>query len=100
MEKSPYELVQSFDENLWRQGMSALLVEHTQPALDALLHLLSDKAWRKREAAAKTLVEWGPEVIPALVERLSLQNLDECYWLTFVLGISRTPWAGPRSASS
>ncbi|RCK78303.1 MAG: Adenylate cyclase [Candidatus Ozemobacter sibiricus] len=86
MEKSPYELVQSFDENLWRQGLSALLVEHTQPALDALLRLLSDKAWRKREAAAKTLIEWGPEVIPAVVERLSIQNLDECYWLTHVLG--------------
>ncbi|NLI79965.1 MAG: hypothetical protein GX442_26405 [Candidatus Riflebacteria bacterium] len=91
MEKSPYELVQSFDENLWRQGMSALLVEHTQPALDTLLHLLSDKAWRKREAAAKTLVEWGPEVIPALVERMSLQNLDECYWLTHILGHFEDP---------
>ena len=91
MEKSPYELVQGFDETLWRQGLTALLVEHTQPALDALLRLLSDKAWRKREAAAKTLMEWGSDLVPTLVERLNVQNLDECYWITNVLGHFEDP---------
>ncbi len=86
MEKSAYELINSFDENLWKQGIEALLVEHTDEAAEALIALLADKTWRKREKTAKTLVEWGPELIPRLLTKMSPRNLDEMYWIFFVLG--------------
>ncbi|MBP7634404.1 HEAT repeat domain-containing protein [Candidatus Ozemobacteraceae bacterium] len=86
MEKSPYELINSFDETLWRQGLEALVVEHTPASVEAIFHLLSDKAWRKREAAAKALIEWGPDIVAMLVPRLNLQNPDEFYWILHVIG--------------
>ncbi|HOY68655.1 MAG TPA: HEAT repeat domain-containing protein [Candidatus Ozemobacteraceae bacterium] len=86
MEKSPYELIHSFDETLWRQGLEALVVEHSPASVEAIFGLLSDKAWRKREAAAKSLVEWGPEIIPVLLPRLNAQNPDEFYWILYIIG--------------
>lgn len=86
MHRSPYELVKSYDENLWREGLALLLVERSLQALEAIISVLSDKVWKKREAAAKTLIEWGEEIIPHVVARISPSNLDECYWLSYVLG--------------
>lgn len=86
MEKSPYELINSFDETLWRQGLEALVIEHTPAATEAIFNLLSDKAWRKRESAAKSLIEWGPDIVSMLVPRLDSQKPDELYWILHILG--------------
>jgi len=91
LDKSPYELIESFDETLWRQGLEALSVEHTTSAIEALVGLLSDKTWRKRESAAKALIEWGPEVVPVIIQRLNPQNTDEFYWLLHILGHFNDP---------
>lgn len=86
MDKNPYQLIQSFDESVWRQGLQSLGVEHTLDAANAIIDLLSDKIWRKRETAARTLVEWGPEIVQLIVGRLSPENNDELYWVLHVLG--------------
>ena len=86
MSRSPYELINSFDESLWREGLSSLLIEHNEKALTAIISMLSDNAWHKREAAAKTLSEWGPELSATLIARLNENNFDEFYWLLFVIG--------------
>ncbi|MBI3039808.1 hypothetical protein HYY75_12315 [bacterium] len=86
MEKSTHELIASSDELLWKQGCEALSVEHTDSACIALIGLLGDKIWRKREFAAKFLIEWGPEVVPNLVKSLDETLPDHFYWSLFVLG--------------
>lgn len=86
MDKTPYQLIQSFDESVWRQGLQSLGVEHTLDAANAIIDLLSDKIWRKREVAARTLIEWGPEIVPLIAGRLSAGNNDELYWVLHVLG--------------
>ncbi|GAB4274821.1 MAG: hypothetical protein Kow0029_15430 [Candidatus Rifleibacteriota bacterium] len=86
MERSPYELIRSTDEALWREGLNALLIDHSKQACDTIISVLSDKSWHKREAASKVLNEWGPEVIGYIQDRLNVNNQDEFYWLLNVLG--------------
>jgi len=86
MEKSPYELIKSTDESLWREGLNALLIDHSDRACEAVISVLSDKAWHKREAAAKILNEWGEGVTLYIQNRLNESSHDEFYWLLNVLG--------------
>ncbi|PKL48332.1 MAG: hypothetical protein CVV42_10175, partial [Candidatus Riflebacteria bacterium HGW-Riflebacteria-2] len=86
MSRSPYELVKSTDDALWREGLGALLIEHTPESGTAIIGMLCDKAWHKREAAAKALLEWGPEISPLVLKHLNEQNQDQFYWLLHVLG--------------
>jgi class 3 adenylate cyclase len=86
MDRSPYELIKSTDEALWREGLNGLLIEQSQQACEAVISVLSDRAWHKREAAARILCEWGDEVIPIIQGKLNDQNHDELYWLLNVLG--------------
>ncbi|MBF0500318.1 MAG: HEAT repeat domain-containing protein [Candidatus Riflebacteria bacterium] len=86
MDKTPNELIASFDESLWRQGIEALAIEHTLIAAETLIGLLSDIMWRKREAAAKALIEWGVDIVPLLLNRANSQNKDELYWVLYVIG--------------
>lgn len=86
MSKSPYELIKSSDESLWREGLNALLIEHSAQSCAAIITVLSDRTWHKREAAAKVLLEWGPEIVNAVVDRLSDDNPDQLYWLLHILG--------------
>jgi HEAT repeat protein len=86
MEKSPYELIKSTDESLWREGLNALLIDHSDKACEAVISVLSDKAWHKREAAAKILNEWGEGVTLYIQNRLNESSHDEFYWLLNVLG--------------
>ncbi len=86
MSRSPYDLIKNTDDALWREGLSALLIDHSNEAALAVLALLSDKAWHKREAAAKTLIEWGPGISKLLVANLDENNPDQFYWILYVLG--------------
>lgn len=86
MGRSPYELIKSTDEALWREGLAALLIEHTPEAGLAIISMLGDQAWYKRETAAKTLLEWGPEISDLVCNQLSESNLDQHYWLLYILG--------------
>lgn len=86
MSRSPYELIKSTDDALWREGLSALLIDHSPDAGKAVISILCDKAWHKREAAAKTLLEWGPEISELLQQHLSENNLDQFYWILNILG--------------
>lgn len=86
MERSPYELIKSTDEALWREGLNALLIDHSDQACEAIISILSDRAWHKRESAARVLHEWGQEVVGLIQNRLDISNPDEFYWLLFVLG--------------
>ncbi len=86
MSRSPYELINSTDDALWREGLNALLIEHSADAVRAIISLLSDKAWHKREAAAKTLREWGEDISDLLEGSLSEANVDQFYWILNILG--------------
>lgn len=86
MEKSPYELIKSTDEALWREGLNALLIDHSQKACLAVISILSDRAWHKREAAARILNEWGEGIAEIIQQQLNERNPDEFYWLLNVLG--------------
>ncbi|HNV72997.1 MAG TPA: HEAT repeat domain-containing protein, partial [Candidatus Ozemobacteraceae bacterium] len=86
VEKSPYELIKSFDESLWRQGLEALVVERSPESCQAIVGVLSDKIWKKRETAAKFLVEWGSDITPILCSHTATRNFDELYWLLHILG--------------
>ncbi len=86
MDRSPYELIKSTDDSLWREGLGALLIEHTEHAGQAIISMLSDKAWHKRESAARALLDWGPEVVDIIIGQLNETNLDQFYWLLNVLG--------------
>ncbi len=86
MSRSPYELIKSTDDALWREGLAALLIEHTPESAAAIINILCDKAWHKREAAAKALLEWGPEIGPQILSHLNEHNQDQFYWLLHVLG--------------
>ncbi|KAF1080592.1 MAG: hypothetical protein GQF41_3002 [Candidatus Rifleibacterium amylolyticum] len=86
MSRSPYELIKSTDDALWREGLGALLIEHTPESGAAIIGMLCDKAWHKREAAAKALLEWGPEIGPLILDHLNEQNHDQFYWMLHVLG--------------
>ncbi len=86
VEKSPYELIKSFDESLWRQGLEALVVERSPESCKAIIGVLSDKVWKKRETAARFLVEWGKDIAPILCQHTSTKNFDELYWLLHILG--------------
>ncbi len=83
---TPYTLVKSFDENLWRLGLEGLAREQTPDAFRALLDLLGDKLWRKREAAAKVLIAMGDQVVPQTAAEITPDHLDQYYWGLFVLG--------------
>jgi HEAT repeat protein/class 3 adenylate cyclase len=86
MDRSPYDLIKSTDESLWREGLNSLLIEHSPKACEAVISVLSDRAWHKREAAAHCLVEWGDEILQTIKNKLDENNQDEFYWLLFVLG--------------
>ncbi|HNX76635.1 MAG TPA: HEAT repeat domain-containing protein [Candidatus Rifleibacterium sp.] len=86
MSRSPYELVKSTDDALWREGLNSLLIDHGTDAAQAVIEILSDKAWHKREAAAKTLIQWGPAVCSQLAQTLDEANPDQFYWVLYVLG--------------
>ncbi|NCB37461.1 MAG: hypothetical protein EOM80_01720 [Erysipelotrichia bacterium] len=86
MGRSPYQLIKTTDEALWREGLGALLIDHSQQAASAIISVLDDKAWNKREAAAKTLLEWGSEITDLIQTHLNDNNLDQFYWLLYVLG--------------
>lgn len=86
MSRSPQELIKSTDESLWREGLGALLIEHSRESATAIISMLCDQAWHKREAAAKALLEWGPEISELLLENLNENNQDQFYWLLHVLG--------------
>lgn len=86
MEKSPFELIKSTDESLWREGLNALLIDHSDKACEAVISVLSDRAWHKREAAARILHEWGENIVEYIHNRLKEENPDEFYWLLNVLG--------------
>ena len=86
MNRSPYELIASNDDSLWREGLDALSKEHSEKAALAIISLLSDRSWHKREAASKTLINWGNGVEALLAKNVSEQNVDQYYWSLFVLG--------------
>lgn len=86
MSRSPYELIKSSDESLWREGLSALLIEHSSKSCAAIITVLTDRTWHKREAAAKVLLEWGPEVVDEVINSLGDENPDQLYWLLYILG--------------
>jgi HEAT repeat protein/class 3 adenylate cyclase len=86
MNRSPYEQIKSTDEALWREGLNALLIEHSEKACAAIISILSDNLWHKREAAARILCEWGNELVEVIEKRLDAENQDEFYWLLNVLG--------------
>lgn len=86
MSRSPYELIKSTDDALWREGLNALLIEHNDEAARAIISLLDDKAWHKREAAAKTLIEWGPDICDRLIASLNQTQPDQFYWILYILG--------------
>lgn len=86
MGRSPYELIKSTDEALWREGLGALLIEHTPEAAIAIISMLGDRAWYKRETAAKTLLEWGSGLGEIIKTQLTETNLDQYYWLLYILG--------------
>lgn len=86
MSRSPYELIKSTDDALWREGLAALLIEHTPESGAAIIGMLCDKAWHKREAAAKSLLEWGPEIGAQILEHLNEKKHDQFYWLLHILG--------------
>ncbi|MDD3148058.1 MAG: HEAT repeat domain-containing protein [Candidatus Riflebacteria bacterium] len=86
MSRSPYELIKSTDDALWREGLNALLIDHSPDAARAVIELLSDKAWHKREAAAKTLLDWGANISTLLGQCLNETNPDQFYWILYVLG--------------
>ncbi|MBU1109531.1 MAG: HEAT repeat domain-containing protein [Candidatus Riflebacteria bacterium] len=86
MSRSPKELIKSTDEALWREGLAALLIDHTPESGAAIIGMLCDKAWHKREAAAKVLLEWGNEIGELVLQNLNEQNHDQFYWLLNVLG--------------
>lgn len=79
--------IKSNDETLWREGLQALVKDHTNESLDLVVSLLSDVSWHKREAAAKVLENWGGETIVAtLAAYLDENNVDQLYWILKVLG--------------
>ena len=86
MERSPYELIKSTDESLWREGLNTLLIEHSDNACAAVISILSDRAWHKREAASRILAEWGDNIVEFIASNLNENNPDEFYWLLNVLG--------------
>ncbi|MEW6709137.1 MAG: HEAT repeat domain-containing protein [Candidatus Riflebacteria bacterium] len=86
MERSPFELIKSTDESLWREGLNALLIDHSDKACNAVISVLSDRAWHKREAASKILHEWGENIVEIIQQKLNEGNPDEFYWLLNVLG--------------
>lgn len=86
MNRSPYEMIFSSDDSLWHEGLDALLQEHSEKSIKAVIDLLSDKSWHKREAAAKTLLKWGDGLADMLEPIVNDQNVDQYYWLLYVLG--------------
>ena len=86
MSRSPYELIKNTDDALWREGLNALLIEHNDEAAKTIISLLDDKAWHKREAAAKALIEWGPDISDRLVTSLNPSQPDQFYWILYILG--------------
>lgn len=86
MNRSPYELISSSDDSLWREGLEALLSEHSERSCKALVDALSDQSWRKRETVAKSLVKWGDGLSGYLEKFVSDKNSDQYYWILYILG--------------
>ncbi|MBP5468066.1 MAG: HEAT repeat domain-containing protein, partial [Candidatus Riflebacteria bacterium] len=86
MNHSPYELITSNDETLWREGIDELLKEHSEKACVAIVNILSDTSWRKREIAAKSLQNWGEGLSTILEKLVNEQNIDQYYWILNILG--------------
>ena len=86
MNRSPYELISSNDESLWHEGLEALVAEHSEKSCEAIIQMLSDRSWHKRETAAKALFDWGEGLSDLLEKKVSEQNIDQYYWILNILG--------------
>ncbi len=86
MKHSPYELISSTDEALWREALEALIAEHSEKSCGAIVSAMSDRSWRKREVAAKSLLSWGNGLSSYLEKIINEQNVDQYYWILFILG--------------
>ena len=86
MNRSPYELITSTDDSLWREGLDALMTEHSERSCKAIVSMLSDPHWRKREVAAKSLLSWGDGLSTILETLVSDKNIDQYYWILYILG--------------
>ena len=86
MNKSPYELIKSTDETLWHDGLNSLLAEHSEKSCLAIVTMLSDQSWKKREIAAKSLLDWGAGLSDILIKVVSEKNIDQYYWILNILG--------------
>jgi class 3 adenylate cyclase/HEAT repeat protein len=86
MGKTAFEQIASFDESVWRSGLDQVAQDFSEPNCSALIGVLSDKIWRKREAVAKVILNWGDRVVPIILKRFSEKNMDHLYWCLFILG--------------
>ena len=86
MNRSPYELICSNDDSLWHEGLDALVAEHSEKACNTMIAALSDQSWRKRETIAKSLLNWGDGLSVILEKNVSENNIDQYYWILYLLG--------------
>ena len=86
MDRSPYELIQNSDEALWQEGLDALTAEHTEKACLAIMSMLKDRSWHKRESAAKSLLGWGQGITEIIKNNIDSQSVDQYYWSLYILG--------------
>ena len=86
MNRSPYESISSNDDSIWHEALDALLTEHSERSCHAIVSALSDQSWRKRETVAKSLLDWGDGLSSILERYVSEENIDQYYWILYILG--------------
>ncbi len=86
MNRSPYESISSNDDSIWHEALDALMAEHSEKSCRAIVSALSDQSWRKRETVAKSLLDWGDGLSSILEHYVSEENIDQYYWILYILG--------------
>ncbi|MFA6750464.1 MAG: hypothetical protein WCS82_11420, partial [Candidatus Riflebacteria bacterium] len=87
MSQSPFDLIKSNDEAIWRNGLDILIKEHDKASFNGIVSMLSDISWHKREAAALALQNWQTPDLPSLLKDcLDPSQIDQFYWILKILG--------------
>jgi len=76
----------------WASGALAALGKTVLPRL---VTMLGSESWRKRSAAARTLIRLGGDALPSVVDALQTGSDDARYWSLYVLGELRSRSAVP-----
>lgn len=87
MSQSPFDLIKSNDEAIWRNGLDILIKEHDKASFNGIVSMLSDISWHKREVAALALQNWQTPDLPSLLKDcLDPSQIDQFYWILKILG--------------